>query len=144
MVRSSDLTPVERQALEFIIENADLIDVGGSVGFLLIQAPPELLDILACVGAEAEDRENDLEDEEEHPIPRHTELLGASAAVDAGGEDSEPDYDNEPDNRFGPACPCELKGGGIGTDWSCSVHDKPGPDIKLLSANDKARTPKRN
>ncbi len=58
--------------------------------------------------------------------------------------DDEPDHDNEPDNRFSPACPCELGRSSITDGWSCSVHDKPGPDIKVLSDTDKARTPKRN
>ena len=47
----ADVTPIERQALEYIVENADLIAVEGGAGFLLIEAPPKLLDILATVGA---------------------------------------------------------------------------------------------
>ena len=44
--------------------------------------------ILACVGAEAQDRENDLEDEAEDPNPDHGDHWSLT-------EDSEPNYDNE-------------------------------------------------
>ncbi len=88
----ADVTPIERQALEYIVENADLIAVEGGAGFLLIEAPPKLLDILATLGAEAHDRENDLEDEAEDPNPDHGNHWSLT-------EDSEPDYDNEYDFR---------------------------------------------
>ena len=53
-----------RKALEHIAENADLIEVEGAEPFLLVQTMPALIDILAVVCAEADDRENDLEDEQ--------------------------------------------------------------------------------
>ena len=84
----AEVTPIERQALEYIVENADLIAVEGGAGFLLIEAPPKLLDILATVGAEAQDRENDLEDEAEDPNPADGTFWSLT-------EDSEPDHDNE-------------------------------------------------
>ena len=46
----------------------------------------------ATVGAEAQDRENDLEDEAEDPNPDHGNHWSLT-------EDSEPDYDNEYDFR---------------------------------------------
>ena len=60
------LKPDERRALDFIAEHADLIPVEYGEPFLLVPTTPTLLDILATVGAEAMDRENDLEDEFEH------------------------------------------------------------------------------
>ena len=58
-----ELAPAERKALTFIVQNADLIQVEGSEPFLLVPTIPAFLEALATVGAEAEERENDLEDE---------------------------------------------------------------------------------
>ena len=58
-----NLAPDERKALDFIAEHGDLIDVDGVPTHLLVPAPAKLINILAAVGAEMEDRENDLEDE---------------------------------------------------------------------------------
>ena len=65
------LAPDERKALDWIVENADLIQVQDGAPYLLVQASPWLLDTLAAVGAEAEDRENDLEDEPGESGARH-------------------------------------------------------------------------
>ncbi len=62
-----ELAPAERKALAFIVQNADLIQVEGSEPFLLVPTIPAFLDILATVGAGAEDRENDLEYEDGDP-----------------------------------------------------------------------------
>ena len=56
------LAPPERKALIQICETADLLTVD-ETPWLLVPADPRLLDTLAVFGAEAEDRENDLEDE---------------------------------------------------------------------------------
>jgi hypothetical protein len=67
----------ERKAMDWIVENADLIRVRDDAPpFLLVEASPWLLDTLAAYGAETGDRENDLEDEP--------------------GSDEEPDIDDEP------------------------------------------------
>lgn len=58
-----DLAPDERKALDFIAQHGDLIEVEDAEPFLLVPTFPKLLDILAAVGAELDDRENDLEDE---------------------------------------------------------------------------------
>jgi hypothetical protein len=58
------LMPIERKALQAIVETADLIVVDGAPPHLLIPAYPHLLEILAAFEAEIEDDENDLEDEE--------------------------------------------------------------------------------
>ena len=56
------LAPPERKALAQICETADVLTVDDRP-WLLVPADPRLLDTLAVFGAEAEDRENDLEDE---------------------------------------------------------------------------------
>ena len=56
------LAPPERKALAQICETADLLTVDERP-WLLVPADPKLLDTLAVFGAEAEDRENDLENE---------------------------------------------------------------------------------
>ena len=53
----------ERKALEEIVENGDILLIDG-YAYLLAPVCPETVDILAAFGAEAEDRENDLCDEE--------------------------------------------------------------------------------
>ena len=56
------LAPPEREAMAEIADTADLFTVTGR-SWLLVPASPWLIDTLAAFGAEAEDRENDLEDE---------------------------------------------------------------------------------
>ena len=56
------LAPPERKALAQICETADLLTVEQGA-WLLVPADARLLDTLAVFGAEAEDREMDLEDE---------------------------------------------------------------------------------
>ncbi len=58
------LAPPERKALAVIAESTDLFTVEGK-SWLLTPAPPWLIDTLAAVGAEAEDREPGLDDEAE-------------------------------------------------------------------------------
>lgn len=58
-----ELAHRERQALSEIVETADLITVDDQT-FLLARVGRGTLDVLAAFGAEAEDRENDLEDED--------------------------------------------------------------------------------
>ena len=58
------LAPRERKALTVIAESTDLIKVGRKT-WLLTPAPAWLIDTLAALGAEAEDREPGLDDEEE-------------------------------------------------------------------------------
>ncbi len=53
----------ERRALEEIVENGDLLFIDG-YAYLLALVRPETVDILAAFGAESEDRENDLCDED--------------------------------------------------------------------------------
>ena len=57
-----DLAPDERKAMAAIAETADVLDVEGRL-WLLVEASPWLLDILAAFGAEAEDRELCMVDE---------------------------------------------------------------------------------
>ncbi len=52
------LAPDERLALQRIAATADLFEAGGGT-WLLAPAPPELVDVLAVVGAADEDRELD-------------------------------------------------------------------------------------
>lgn len=66
------LAPDERKALDWIVENADLIQVQDGAPYLLVQASPWLLDTLASFGAKAEDRENDLEDEPSEDVEHDT------------------------------------------------------------------------
>ena len=56
------LAPDERVAMTQIADTADVLDVEGRL-WLLVEASPWLLDVLAAFGAEAEDREPCLEDE---------------------------------------------------------------------------------
>jgi hypothetical protein len=68
-----DLAPNERKALDWIVENADLIRVREAAApYLLVEASPWLLDTLAAFGAESEDRENDLEDEPSEDVELDT------------------------------------------------------------------------
>ena len=55
------LAPDERRALDQIAETADLVEVEGCSPYLLIPTTPALLDILAALGAEAMDREPDVD-----------------------------------------------------------------------------------
>ena len=57
-----DLGPAERKALRMICETADLVIVDDQL-HLIVPALDGLMDTLAAFEAEAEDRENDLEDE---------------------------------------------------------------------------------
>ena len=79
------LAPPERKALAVIAESTDLFTVEGK-SWLLTPAPPWLIDTLAAVGAEAEDREPGLDDEEETDM-----------GVEDTGELDLSDY--EPDNE---------------------------------------------
>ena len=81
------LKPDERKALDFIAEHADLIPVEHGEPFLLVPTTPDLLDILATVGAEADDRENDLEDERDEG---EEDDRSSDYAVESGG----PRYDS--------------------------------------------------
>lgn len=56
------LAPSERKAMARICDTADLLMVEDKL-WLLVPADTRLIDTLAAFGAEAEDRENDLEDE---------------------------------------------------------------------------------
>jgi hypothetical protein len=68
-----DLAPNERKALDWIVENADLIRVREAAApYLLVEASPWLLDTLAAFGAESEDRENDLKDEPSEDVELDT------------------------------------------------------------------------
>ncbi len=58
------LAPNERKALDQIVETADLLTVGGRQ-WLLVPAPPSLLDRLATLGAEFAECEWTLDNEEE-------------------------------------------------------------------------------
>lgn len=53
-------------ALRQIIETADVFEAGGGM-WLLAPAPPELVDVLAVVGAADEDRELDEPVEDDDP-----------------------------------------------------------------------------
>ena len=57
-----DLAPDERKAMAEIADTADVLVVEGRA-WLLVPASPWLIDVLAALGAEAEDREPGLEDE---------------------------------------------------------------------------------
>jgi hypothetical protein len=87
-----DLAPDERKALDWIVENADLIQVREAAApYLLVEAFPWLLDTLAAFDAEAEDRENDLEDEpsedvEHDPCDDEPSLGGRSGLENVDGE----------------------------------------------------------
>ncbi len=84
------LAPAERKALAQIAETADLLPTEAG-DFLLVPADPKLLDTLAAVGAEAEDRELDLHDEVE-----------TDASVSLGTEDDEDNADRESDAEDEP------------------------------------------
>lgn len=58
------LAPTDRRALCAIVESVQMVPVEGGPDLLVMPATPELIDALAAFMAEAEDRENDLEDEE--------------------------------------------------------------------------------
>ena len=57
------LGPDERKALRQIVATADLIEAGDGGPWLLVPTTPTLIGALAAFEADAEDRENDLEDE---------------------------------------------------------------------------------
>lgn len=58
------LTPKERQAMRWIVENADMLIVGEET-YLIAPVPAKVIDTLAAFEADMEDRENDLEDEKD-------------------------------------------------------------------------------
>lgn len=58
------LAPRERKAMAAIAESADLLTIEDK-SWLLVPAPPWLIDTLAVFGAECEDREPGLDDEPE-------------------------------------------------------------------------------
>ncbi len=91
------LAPAERKALAQIAETADLLPTEAG-DFLLVPADAKLLDTLAAVGAEAEDRELDLHDDVEidNSVP-----IGNEDDEDNG--DCEPNGDDEPDHRAATA-----------------------------------------
>ena len=56
--------PDERRAMRYICQVADIFDVAGSAFLMVpVDRDAKLIDILATFEAEAEDRENDLDDE---------------------------------------------------------------------------------
>lgn len=59
-----DLAPSERRALHKIAEEADLLEIEGQT-WLLAPIDAGTIDVLAQVGAETDDMENDLNDEQE-------------------------------------------------------------------------------
>jgi hypothetical protein len=79
------LAPAERKALQQIVETADLVTVNGKT-WLLTPADPGLLDTLATIGTDGEDREGDLCDE-----PSTGDSNGSHAV--GFDEDMEPDDD---------------------------------------------------
>ena len=95
------LAPPERKALVQICETADLLTVDEQP-WLLVPADPRLLDTLATFGAEAEDRENDLEDEpqrDDEPSLGGLEYINQQAWSRGGDSDHELDEcDKEPDD----------------------------------------------
>ncbi len=97
-----DLAPRERKALAHICETADLLTVDEEP-WLLVPADPRLLDTLAVFGAEAEDREMDLEDEpqaDDEPSLGGLECINQQAwAHGCCSSDAElDDCDKEPDD----------------------------------------------
>ncbi len=56
------LAPTERRALMQIAETADLLETSAGP-FMLVPVDADLIDMLAAVGAETDDRESDLQDE---------------------------------------------------------------------------------
>ena len=95
------LAPPERKALAQICETADLLTVDERP-WLLVPADPRLLDTLAVFGAEAEDRENDLEDEpqrDDEPSLGGLECINQQAWSRGDDDDAELDEcDKEPDD----------------------------------------------
>ena len=95
------LAPPERKALAQICETADLLTVDDRP-WLLVPADPRLLDTLAAFGAEAEDRENDLEDEpqaDDEPSLGGLEQVNQQAWSHGCYSDAELDEcDKEPDD----------------------------------------------
>jgi hypothetical protein len=63
------LAPTDRRALCAIVETVELLSVEGGPDLLVMPATAELIDTLAAFTSEAEDRENDLEDEEPEDAP---------------------------------------------------------------------------
>ncbi|MBN9086746.1 MAG: hypothetical protein J0J01_07550 [Reyranella sp.] len=55
----------QRHALRFLAEHADLIFAEG-MAWLLTSAPPELVDMLACLDADKADLEPDVDAEPDH------------------------------------------------------------------------------
>ena len=96
-----DLAPPERKALVQICETADLLTVDEQP-WLLVPADARLLDTLAVFGAEAEDREMDLEDEpqsDDEPSLGGLECINQIAWARGGDSDHELDEcDKEPDD----------------------------------------------
>ena len=95
------LAPPERKALAQICETADLLTVD-ETPWLLVPADPRLLNTLAVFGAEAKDRENDLEDEpqaDDEPSLGGLEYINQQAWAHGGYSDGELDEcDKEPDD----------------------------------------------
>lgn len=69
----------ERKALKEIVENGDILFIDG-YAYLLAPVCPQIVDTLAAFGAEAEDRESDLCDEQSEDL-----------------EDDKSDYELEPE-----------------------------------------------
>jgi hypothetical protein len=92
-----DLAPDERKALDWIVENADLIQVEEDAPpFLLVQVSPDLLDTLAAFGAEAEGRENDLEDEPTEDVEQDMSDDEPSLGQEGAVVDGEPEWSLAP------------------------------------------------
>jgi hypothetical protein len=89
--------PMSARLWDWIVENADLIQVGEDAPpFLLVQVSPDLLDTLAAFGAEAEDRENDLEDEPTEDVEHDTSDDEPSLGQEGAVIDGEPEWSLAP------------------------------------------------
>ncbi len=84
------LAPPERRAMAEIVDNADVLTVDGAIWLLIPVRRQETLDVLAAFGAEGEDRENDLEDEEEVNISKISWLHATKLAEDEDIEEDDP------------------------------------------------------
>ncbi len=62
-----DLAPDERKALDYIVDNADLIQVDGAPPHLLVSVTGEIMEILSVFGSGAEDMAGDDDAEDDDP-----------------------------------------------------------------------------
>ena len=93
----TEVTPVEKRALQLIVATAHIIDAGGGKVFLMAPAEPELIDALATIGTELEDLEDGGDYEQTDPTPdtAFNRWFSARGYEPTDASDDEPDVDKE-------------------------------------------------